>query len=425
MFLFWLVTVLMVAAALGFILIPLMRPTKVDADALDESAVNLAVYRERLAELEADRAEGKIDDKEFSRLQLEQQRALLEDASMVSDTKAGVEGARWMLPVLVLLLLPLSSYGLYLKLGASDLLTMQPAAEVQSNPHGEGSMEGMAITLLKELEENPNNSQGWFTLGRTYISIGRYEQAADAFDRVSQILGVEHAEILAQKAQALYFGTDNQMTPEIQAIIDKAIADDASDPGLNGLLGMIAYDGGDFAEAIISWEKMLANIRPGMSEEGVRQAIEMARQQLASSGGEMPAVAPQGQPAATPAESQGVLGDKPLKVLVEIDSGLMGQVDGSNTVFVALKHAEGPPMPIAAVRLRADQLPTLVSIDDSNLLGGGAPIAADKPLVLAVTLSKSGTAGAKSGDLRGVTPPMTLSEMGKKVIQVNINAVVP
>ncbi|RRJ85282.1 c-type cytochrome biogenesis protein CcmI [Aestuariirhabdus litorea] len=424
MFLFWLITVLMVVVALGFVLVPLMRSTKADADVLDESAVNVAVYRERMAELEADRAEGKIDDKEFARLQLEQQRALLEDDAMVVAKKAGHEGARWVLPALVLVLLPLSSYGLYLKLGASDLLTLPPQAEA-ANPHGEGSMEGMAIALLQELEADPNNSQGWFTLGRTYTAIGRYEQAAEAFDRVSQILGKEHAEILAQKAQALYFGSGNQVTPQIQAIIDQALADDDMDPGLNGLLGMIAYDSGNFADAVMRWERMLTNIRPGMSEEGIRQAIEMARQQLAGSGGELPAAASSSPASAAAASGQGVFGDKPLKVLVEIDPGLLEQVDGSSTVFVALKRADGPPMPLAAVRLQAGQLPTLVSIDDRNLLTQGVIVDSGEALLLSATLSKSGTAGTKSGDLRGVTSPMTLSEMGEKVIQVNIDSVVP
>ncbi|MCL6415868.1 c-type cytochrome biogenesis protein CcmI [Aestuariirhabdus sp. Z084] len=424
MVVFWLVTVVMVVVALSFVLVPLLRSKKTETGALDEAAVNVTVYRERLAELEAEHAEGKIDQAEFAKLQLEQQRALLEDASMASEKKALYEGKRWLLPAVLLVLLPISSYGLYFQLGASALLTAQPANEAD-NPHAAGGMVEMLASLKEELKANPDNSQGWFTLGRIYLSIGRYEEAVTAFDRVTEILGQEHAEILSQKAQALYFGAGNQMTPEVQSIIDRALADDPNDPQLNGLLGMVAFDQGRFAQSITYWETMLANAREGMSEEGIRQAIEVARQQLAQSGGEMPspAAAVSSQPQTS--SDAGLLGGKPVKVLVELDTALVSEVSAGETVFVALKRAGGPPMPIAAVKFSARELPALITLDDSNLLGQAPDIAADVPLVLVATLSKSGTAGAKSGDSRGMSAPMTLGDMGEKVIPVNIGTLIP
>lgn len=414
MIVFWLSMVLMVVVALAFLLVPLLRSQSGDDVEVAGAEVNVAVYRERLAELEAEKAEGKITDEKFNAMYLELQRALLEDDSMATESKQEARGQRWSLPLLIVLLFPLGSYALYDQLGASDLLDKEPERAAQT-PHDAGGVGEMAVQLKQELETNPEDSQGWYTLGRIYITMGRYQQAAETFDRVTEILGQEHAEILAQKAQALYFQAENQVTPEVASLITKARQDDPNDPGLNGLQGMIAFDGGNYQQAIVYWENMLGNLRPGMSEEGILQAIEVARQNLRETGVEVP----ESKPAMA-----GLFGDKPAKVLVELDAAVAEGLDGSHTVFVALKHADGPPMPIAAVRLKVADLPKLVSLDDGAVLRRGEPLAADAQVVLMATVSKSGTAGATAGDLWGESAPVSFSELGVKVNSVSINRVI-
>ena len=76
MILFWTLAVLMALAAGALIVLPLWR-TRPDSAEQDLLALNRRVFRERLAELERDRAEGRTDEATFVELRTELERNML------------------------------------------------------------------------------------------------------------------------------------------------------------------------------------------------------------------------------------------------------------------------------------------------------------------------------------------------------------
>lgn len=77
--LFWIAAALFVVVALAFVLPPLLR-RKSATEKSDRRDVNIAVYRDQLKELEADRSNGLLSDEQFQGARLELETRLAEDA---------------------------------------------------------------------------------------------------------------------------------------------------------------------------------------------------------------------------------------------------------------------------------------------------------------------------------------------------------
>ena len=79
MILFWSLAAVMVAAALAFVLLPLLRGGT-DAG-VDQQKLNVAVHRDRLAELDKEHAEGSMNEEQYAQAKEELERDLLQDIS--------------------------------------------------------------------------------------------------------------------------------------------------------------------------------------------------------------------------------------------------------------------------------------------------------------------------------------------------------
>ena len=82
MTLFWIIAALLIAGALLFVLPPLLRRGLKDSTTTEpNNALNIAVYRDQLNELEADRRAGTLKDEQYERARLELERRLLDDVA--------------------------------------------------------------------------------------------------------------------------------------------------------------------------------------------------------------------------------------------------------------------------------------------------------------------------------------------------------
>src|SRR3990167_6946098 len=112
---FWLSAGLLLLAALGFLLIPVLRGRKAQAEE-DRTALNVTLYQERLQELENQRQAGTLSEEQWQNGRDEAARELLADTEGAeSKARVGVLGSK--VPLTAALLMPLLGYGLYLFLG--------------------------------------------------------------------------------------------------------------------------------------------------------------------------------------------------------------------------------------------------------------------------------------------------------------------
>src|SRR5690625_7715223 len=98
------------------------------------------------------------------------------------------------------------------------------------------------------LTQRLDNLQYQFLLARYSTSLGDYERAIAAYE---QVVAVDRSSprVLAELAQALFLGNDNQMSPRIASLAESALALDPQETTALGLAGINAFSQGDYQQA--------------------------------------------------------------------------------------------------------------------------------------------------------------------------------
>ncbi|UQB78857.1 c-type cytochrome biogenesis protein CcmI [Pseudomonas shirazica] len=340
---FWLSAGLLLLAALSFLLIPILRGRGRQQEE-DRTALNVALYQERVAELVAQQAAGVLDEAQMAKGRDEAARELLADTEGAEAPRQGHLGKA--LPLLAALLVPLLALGLYLHFGAADKVELtQEFAEAPK------SMEEMTARLERVVQAQPDSAEAVYFLGRAYMAEQRPADAARTFERAVALAG-RQPELLGQWAQALYFAADKKWSPQLQALTDEALKADPNEVTSLGLRGIAAFEGERYQEAIDYWKRLLAQLPEGdTSRAALQGGIDRAAERLGGSPGQ----------AAAPVAAR-------LKVRVELAAALKDKVKPDDTVFIFARASNGPPMPLAAKRVTVAQLPIEVELSDADAM---------------------------------------------------------
>jgi hypothetical protein len=106
---------------------------------------------------------------------------------------------------------------------------------------------------------------------------------------------------------------------------------------------------------------------------------------------------------------------------VSIDPQLVGQVSPDDTVFIFARRPEGPPMPLAILRLQVSDLPHEFRLDDSHAMTDQGLSSVDQVLIVA-RVSRTGQAMPASGDLEGQSGTVST---GTRDLEIVIDRVRP
>ncbi|QXH45432.1 c-type cytochrome biogenesis protein CcmI [Pseudomonas xanthosomatis] len=339
---FWLSAGLLLLAALSFLLIPILRGRRRQQAEQDRTALNVALYEERVAELAAQQAAGVLDDAQLANGRDEAARELLADTERDDSVRQGQLGR--LIPLLAALLVPAMGLGLYLHFGAADKVEL--TREFASAPQ---SMQEMTTRLERAVQAQPDSAEGLYFLGRAYMAEQRPGDAAKAFERAVALAG-RQPELLGQWAQALYFAADKRWSTQVQALTDEALKADPNEVTSLGLRGIAAFEGERYQEAIDFWKRLLAQLPEGdASRAALQGGIDRAADRLKAGSGKV-------------AESAR------LKVRVELAAALKDKVRPDDTVFIFARASNGPPMPLAAKRVTVAQLPIEVELSDADAM---------------------------------------------------------
>jgi cytochrome c-type biogenesis protein CcmH len=125
----------------------------------------------------------------------------------------------------------------------------------------------------------------------------RPADAAKIFERTVNLAG-RQPELLGQWAQAQYFADGKQWSEKIQALTDEALKADPKEVTSLGLLGIAAFEGQRYQQAIDYWNRLLEQLPPDdQSRVALQGGITRATEKLVASGGKV-AEAPAAKPAA-------------------------------------------------------------------------------------------------------------------------------
>lgn len=369
---FWLAAGLLLLIALGFLLIPVLRERRAQLEE-DRTALNVALYEERLAELHGQHSEGVLSREQLDSAQAEAARELLADtdgAPPKVNQRLGKAA-----PAVIALLVPVLAMGMYLHFGASDKVEL--TSELAKPPT---SVEEMTQRLERVVAAQPDSAQGLFFLGRAYMSQNRPADAARIFERTAAVAGRE-PQLLGQWAQALYFAAGKQWSAQIQALTDEALKADPKEVTSLGLLGISAFEGKRYQDAIDYWQRLLVQLPAGDDSRAPLQGgIDQAKARLVASGGQVAA-------SADVAKAPAAVG---IKVRVDLGEALKAKVQAGDTVFVFARATNGPPIPLAVKRLTVADLPVTVELADADAMRPDLKLSSYPEVQLTARVSRAG-----------------------------------
>jgi cytochrome c-type biogenesis protein CcmH len=288
--LFWVICVVMVAIALAFVVPPLLASYATNATE-GSKAANISVYRDQIAELEADLRNGIIAEDQYQQDRDGIERRLLEDVS--SATSPSPSPAQTRTPAYALAVaIPVIAFAFYFQVGnpwsrpSGRPQGAEEAPTAESAPPNSGmtqqSIEANVAALAKRLEQNPNDAQGWTMLGRSYTSLEKYKDAADAYAKATA-LKADDADLWADYAftMAMANGQRLQGTPE--DLIKKALQLDPNNPKALELAGSAAFETKNYRQAVDYWQRLLAKTPPDSElAQTLSQRINDAKTKMAS-----------------------------------------------------------------------------------------------------------------------------------------------
>lgn len=366
---------------------------------------NVSLYHEHKSEIEKDFKQGRIDEEDYQYLLTELDKSLLQDieenkkSSVDEVTQNKTMSIIW--PLSLTLFVLVFSFWLYNKNGAYKQLS-QPLNTPNQQAQHSGDQAQQMVAHIKSLIDltvtEPSNSDAWFELGQAFISIGEFSKAAEAFDKVISIEG-DSAELFGAKAQAYYYRDNQKITPDVQQLIDKATALDPKDPSTNILIGMHNFINENYAIAIKYWEVVINSNKSNVNTQALVEAVNEAKARLNNS-----QVAPQvTQPDNMNTNNSAALGPQ-LTVRVEVSETITQQliqgIDKTVFIYAVSSDAKHGRMPVAAVKLRASDLPVTVVLNDSKAMTPQAKISDVPQVNIYAVVSASGSVGVKSGDYK-------------------------
>lgn len=431
---FWITALLLSAVALLFVLPPLLR--RAPQPLVASTDENLALYQQRFAELEADLASGVLDTDKYEQSRRELERRVLE-ATAVKASAPVPSPTNWPLVIVLAIALPAAAAALYLQLGQPQALdtpypqiaqqeTAAPPAAAMPAPPPAGDaavppgsvgelLPPMTEKLVKKLAKTPNDGHGWALLGRSYIVLQRFGDASAAFEKAVALLPPD-ASLLADYAGTLAMSTETRMQGKPTQLVQQALKLDPNSEKALYLAGTAEFDQKNFTGAVGHWERMLrlmppeAGTKRQIIEANVAEAKALARGEAPPPIVQAPA-APQGN------EVQAVAaGAARLTGSVTLAPELAAKISPTDTLFVYVRAASGPPMPLAILTLKAKDLPAKFSMTDAMAMLPAMKLSSFPQVRVVARISKSGNAMPQTGDLQGISPIVSNTTRNLKLV---------
>ncbi len=268
---FYLAAATLVVVALLLLLRPWWRSGRrvVSADFLP--ALNTAIHRDRLAELERDHSNGTLSAADLAEAREELQRQLLDDTAAAEVPTVDVVSRRS--GIALVIVLPLLAVALYSVIGTPAAVLPQ-AAQAQ---RATADMEQLAAKLAQKMEQNPDNPEGWVMLARAYKSMGRWDDAERAYTRIGPDLE-RSAELLAEVAELLV-QKNNGFDARSRDLVQKALRLEPDNMLALFLAGGESFAAGRYRAATDYWGRLLPRLEPGSEDaQMVESSIAMARE---------------------------------------------------------------------------------------------------------------------------------------------------
>ena len=390
----------------------------------DTDQQNAAIAKERLSELSFRLEKNEITQQEFEQTKLEIEKSLLQDVRDGEVKKFNAPKIERNAFVIIAAV-PLLSFALYWLWGSPDSINIngQPpqnisTAQQEAQRAKLGSVEDMAALLEEKLIKAPNNPKGWYTLGRTYISLKNFDKAVEALRKVNELVRND-VTVMLTLADAMAMARKGDLQGEPFDLVKKALSLEPNSPTGLWLAGLAYEQNKEYKTAIKHWKRLLPLVsNEPRSIHQIKSLIIAAENKL----GIKPSVslAPVINPATPEADNKQTAS---IRVNVSLSNKLKSKANENDVVLIYARAAQGPRMPLAIVRKQVKDLPLSITLDDSMAMQPAMKLSNFSSIEILARVTRTGQAMPQSGDLVGQVGPIDINQT--KPVDVLINKTHP
>jgi cytochrome c-type biogenesis protein CcmH len=238
------------------------------------ASADLAVYRDQLQEIEAERERGILTPDEFESARTEIARRLIkraEDGDTSGKAAAGSVkdgGAAHGLTYVIGGIVPVLAVVLYLSTGSPNLGS-QPFLARQAGPIEQAPIIQVIAKIEERLRAVPDDGQGWDVIAPVYLRLGRYADAAHAYAQATRLLG-ETPKRLVGFGEATLMVNNGVVTDAVRGASERILQLEPGRIEARIWLILAMEQDGNLGGAAKAYRELLAT---GPKDESWRQAV--------------------------------------------------------------------------------------------------------------------------------------------------------
>ena len=247
--------------------------------------------------------------------------------------------------------------------------------------------------LEAKLQEDPQDLNGWLLLGRSYVAVGRFPRAVEAFQHAYDISKGENVEAMLGLGEALALVDAASLTGRAGQLFDAALERAPNHPKALWYGSMSALQAGDLPKGRDRLQQLLAQNPPEQLRGVLERQIQDLNEQIGETGegAASPTAAPPGEKAPSA---------RSIRVSVSIAPNVQKQLSGASSLFILARDPAGGP-PLAVQRHDSSAAPLTVELSERDAMMPTRTIATVSRVQIVARISRSGTPQAQSGDFFG------------------------
>ncbi|MFC0444318.1 c-type cytochrome biogenesis protein CcmI [Pseudidiomarina halophila] len=348
----WMIVTSMVVLALLALVLIVVFGVRQQAQRHTRLDVNRELYEQRRQELTQEHADGLLTDKALAAAEQELDKRFISENTELEQLQERAIGRGIWLPAIIIVVLAIIGYLLFgswqqqqfadrarqaLPSLAEKVITNQ-----QATP-SEEELRLFALGLRQRLQEDGGDALAWMLYARAAAALQQYEAALAAYERAYQMDNNREGVLLGYAQLLINLGSAEQLQQAAELLVE-LLQVQPQNPDALSLTGAVAYQLGDWAQAVQAW-RLLLRVMPKDDPRyaAVQNALADAEQRLAGT-------------------------QRELRVTVDLDPRLRSQLPAQATLFVFVKAPSGAPMPAAVVRQPVTEFPVQVTLSDADAM---------------------------------------------------------
>ncbi len=358
----------------------LYRPLK--GNILDLEKSNIALGKQKQAELEQDLQRDLIDESVFEQAKDEIAQVLaIEMTQTVTTVETQKPIAIW-LSAMIVVFFSGASFFVYQAL-ISQSITAQNAITAQTLQAQEPpTLAQSIVNIKKHLEENFDDEKAWRTLGLALFDANDLTQSLEAYERSYQ-LNPKDVTMLVEYASTLAKSQKNQFKGRVSTLVREALEINPDSPDALYLAGWVAINAQQLALAQMLWEKALSLLPENQADRASLQRMLDELAQIQNS---------------NKVESQ-----HQVVIKVVLPERLRQAEFKEHYLMVYIKAARGRPMPIAIQKIKLKDFTGTVTLTDENSVMPTRKLSQSSKVLAVVRLSQSGSAMRQADDIEALS----------------------